>query len=1022
MHSLQRPALAWSAACLILLVIAVANAPAQAPANARADDAPTANAKTAQTHDGNRPNLVTVFIDDMGWSDLSCYGGTRAVTENIDSLAAEGLRFNNFYVNSPICSPSRTALSTGQYPQRWRISSYLAARKLNRQRGVAQWLDLQAPMLARQLQENGYATGHFGKWHMGGQRDVGEAPLITEYGFDKSLTNFEGLGPRVLPLKDAYDGKPPQKHDLGSGNLGRGPIRWEDRSVVTAAFVKDAIDFIDQAQANDKPFFVNLWPDDVHSPFFPPEVLRDKTDESKRALYYAVLDAMDQQLAKLFDRIRNDAQLRQNTIILVMSDNGHEEGAGSADPLRGAKTWLYEGGVRSPLIVWGPNFVAKDVWGTINDTSILCALDVNRSLYSLTGTPLPEDTRLDGEDLSKTMLGQESRSRVAPIFWRRPPDRPGNAQEDNPDLAVRDGQWKYYVNYDGSSPQLYDLHRDVSETQNVVGNHAEVADRLHKALMQWNASLPIDAGDPGWADQAAQKSLPGQFFVNPIGEGADPWVMLDEERNRYLWCFSEGNRGIAIRTSNTLTSIGQKHVIWQAPDSGPYSREVWAPELHHLDGRWYVYFAASDGNNANHLTYVLQSKTEDPLGEYVLHGPLATGEGSDGRSPNLWAIDMTVLEHGGKRYAIWSGWDAPGTDQQYLYIAPMKSPTELAGPRVRLCDNDDYLWERVEPNPSQRGLNEGPEIFQANGNTFLVYSCGASWLPTYKLGILELNGDDPLDPANWKKRPKPAFTSNDSVYGVGHSCFVPSLDRSQWWHVYHAKQDRRPGWRRAIHVQPMKIGRRGGPLLGNPHGEDEIMSLPSGETLPDVMLPLHLFPSADANATEWTYWGHQQFLDVAPAAVELGVIPDHPINDYRSGEKIVLRGDFPSDLTASVTIDFLNQTDARDAGLLVRCTAPSVGYDAQRAYFVGLIPRTQLLILGEMDGSSWKELARSQTPIDVSMPQSLKVKVLGGRMTVWHNDKEALQFDDTSYQAGAVGLRVVNTHAKFSDLLIEPAK
>lgn len=449
-----------------------------------------------------RPNVITVFIDDMGWADLSCYGGGRAETEHIDALAAEGLRFQNFYVNSPICSPSRVALSTGQYPQRWRISSYLANRRMNHQRGMAQWLDTAAPVLARQLQASGYATGHFGKWHMGGQRDVGEAPLITEYGFDVSLTNFEGLGPRVLAIKDAYDGKPTKKHTLGSNDLGRGTIRWEDRSVVTAAFVGDAIKFIDQAVADDKPFFVNVWPDDVHSPFFPPEVLRDKTDESKKQLYYAVLDAMDQQLAVLFDRVRNDPQLIGNTLILVMSDNGHEEGAGHAGPLRGAKTWLYEGGVRSPLIVWGPGVIAPTATGTINQTSILCALDVNRSLYDLTGTEKPAALQSDGEELVRTILGYESKSRTEPIFWRRPPDRPGTKTQDNPDLAVRQGKWKYYVNYDGSLPQLYDLDADSGEAKNVRADHDTVVTELHENLVRWNELLPADAGDPNWAGHA----------------------------------------------------------------------------------------------------------------------------------------------------------------------------------------------------------------------------------------------------------------------------------------------------------------------------------------------------------------------------------------------------------------------------------------------------------------------------------------------------------------------------------------
>lgn len=443
-------------------------------------------------------NVIMVFIDDMGWSDLSCFQGAAVKTENIDRLADEGIRFMNFYVNSPICSPSRVALTTGQYPQRWRINSYLAQRKKNRERGLAQWLDPKAPVLARELKHAGYATGHFGKWHMGGQRDVGEAPLITRYGFDRSLTNFEGLGPRVLPLKDAYDGKPPQKHDLGSANLGHGPIRWEDRSVVTAAFVKDALNFIDQAEATGQPFYLNLWPDDVHSPFFPTEVMRDATDGSKRALYYAVLKAMDQQLGTLFDRIRNDEQLKNNTLILIASDNGPETGAGLANPLRGAKTWLYEGGVRSPLIVWGPSLINPKAAGTTNNTSVLSALDLNRSLYSLTGTELPQGVQLDGEDLAYTLLGKEKQSRQAPLFWRRPPDRPGTREEPNPDLAARAGKWKFYMNYDQTGIQLYDLEQDVSETRNQAAQHPDLVKRLQQAVIEWNSGLPADAGDPNW--------------------------------------------------------------------------------------------------------------------------------------------------------------------------------------------------------------------------------------------------------------------------------------------------------------------------------------------------------------------------------------------------------------------------------------------------------------------------------------------------------------------------------------------
>jgi arylsulfatase A-like enzyme/GH43 family beta-xylosidase len=960
----------------------------------------------------DKPNIITVFIDDMGWSDLSSFGGTRTQTKNIDRLADEGLRFTNFYVNSPICSPSRVALSTGQYPHRHRITSYLAHRDANQKRGMAQWLDPAAPMLARELKRAGYATGHFGKWHMGGQRDVGEAPLISEYGFDASLTNFEGLGPRVLPLKDAFDGKPPQKHDLGSADLGRGPIEWKDRSVITTAFVDAALTFIDRAAANNQPFFINVWPDDVHSPFFPPEVLRDQTDGSKRALYYAVLDAMDQQLGTLFDRIRNDPKLRDNTVVLVMSDNGHEEGAGSSDPLRGAKTWLYEGGVRSPLIVWGPGVLADDIGGTVNQTSVLCALDVNRSLYALAGISPPENAELDGENLLPTLLGRERNSREAAIFWRRPPDRPGTPKQDNPDLAVRDGQWKYLVNYDDSDRQLYNLADDPRESTNLIDKHADVASRLHADLMHWNKQLPKDAGDPSWSEAESEAepigSLGANRFVNPIAEGADPWVIRDPNVDRYLWCFSDGNRAIAIHTSDSLTHTGTKHVVWRAPESGGYSQEVWAPELHFLDDRWHIYFAASDGDNKNHLAYVLRSESADPLGTYELIGPLATGDGPDRNSPNVWAIDMTVLQHGDKRYAVWSGWDAPETDRQYLYIAAMESPTRLTGPRVRICDNDDHLWERIEPRPDARGLNEGPQVFQAKNSTSIVYSCGASWLTTYKLGILELIGDNPLDPASWKKRDQPLFESTESTFGVGHSCFVQSLDETQWWHIFHAKRDRAPGWRRVIFVQPMGVGRRGYPLLRKPVAPGTVLDRPSADPPRD----------GSAETSSYSLYGHHQYASFEPNAIRLGRVPDKPINEYRSGEKVVLTHDVAADFTAQVSVDFLGDQNARDAGMLFRCSGASVGYDAQRAYFAGLIPRTDLVILGITDGTNWRELARSKTKIDANDKQRLTVRMKGDQITVSHNDETKIEHADATYQSGTIGLRVVDTDAVFGDLAV----
>lgn len=442
-----------------------------------------------------RPNIISVFIDDMGWSDLSCFGG-KVRTQHIDQLAAEGLRFTQFYVNSPICSPSRVALTTGQYPHRWRITSYLNNRKNNIERGMEQWLDPNAPTLARELQKAGYATGHFGKWHMGGQRDVNEAPPISEYGFDASLTNFEGMGAKLLPLtlRPGQDPGKPGRIWERAEILGE-PVIWMQRSEITGGFVSAALEFIREAEISDRPFFVNVWPDDVHSPFFPD--VSNWGDGEKRTLYRSVLDEMDEQLAVLFDAVRTSERLRDNTLIVLCSDNGHETGAGQSDPLRGAKTWLYEGGIRSPLIVWGPGLIDSDLAGSVNNESVFCAMDLNRSLYRIAG--IQPAAILDGEDVSATILGVSRQGRKSPIFFRRPPDRPGfghGLQEDNPDLAIRSGKWKYLVNYDGSTPQLYDISKDPSESDNVFNSHPEIAGNLHNQLTDWNASMPKDAGDP----------------------------------------------------------------------------------------------------------------------------------------------------------------------------------------------------------------------------------------------------------------------------------------------------------------------------------------------------------------------------------------------------------------------------------------------------------------------------------------------------------------------------------------------
>jgi len=439
-----------------------------------------------------RPNIVLVFIDDMGWGDFSCFGNTDVKTPNIDRLAEEGLRFEQFYVNSPICSPSRTAISTGQYSQRWRITSYLSNLRHNRERGMAQWLDPNAPMLARFLKQAGYATGHFGKWHMGGQRDVDDAPPITDYGFDVSLTNFEGMGPKLLPLTLKPGQDKPGRIWGDAERLGDG-YKWMLRSKITGGFVDAAITFIEKAANEKKPFYVNLWPDDVHSPFWPPV---DKWGNGeKRTLYHGVLGAMDEQLGMLFDYIRNSEKLRSNTLILVCSDNGPEKGAGSAGPLRGFKTMLYEGGVRSPLVVWGPGMIDASKAGTVNRKSIMAAIDLAPSLLALAGIDRSDDVTFDGQALAGALIGKSQRSRGGSLFFRRPADRGSYyGVRTLPDLAVRNGRWKLLCTYDGSDPQLYDLDADRGETKNLAKEHPRIVRRLTAEVTAWHRSMPPDSG------------------------------------------------------------------------------------------------------------------------------------------------------------------------------------------------------------------------------------------------------------------------------------------------------------------------------------------------------------------------------------------------------------------------------------------------------------------------------------------------------------------------------------------------
>lgn len=313
--------------------------------------------------------------------------------------------------------------------------------------------------------------------------------------------------------------------------------------------------------------------------------------------------------------------------------------------------------------------------------------------------------------------------------------------------------------------------------------------------------------------------LENETFTNPLFRGADPWVVRHE--GNYYWCNTGLANSIEIWKSASLPARGQRHTIWTAPRTGWNRAQVWAPELHFLENRWHVYYAASNGRNENHRMGALRSVGSDPLGPYVDLGKIDTAD--------RWAIDGTILQHSGRLYFIWSGWEAD-RDVQHLYGAAMDNPWTVRGPRVMLCPNDCHLWERVNECHSQRGLHEGPQILQKNGRTFLIYSCSGSWQSSYKLGMLLLVGDDPLNSKHWQKHTVPVFESTRQVFGVGHCCFTTSPDGREDWLVYHAKTRRSEGWSdRVVRAQRFDWKPDGTPDFGSPIPNEISLARPGGE-------------------------------------------------------------------------------------------------------------------------------------------------------------------------------------------------
>ena len=320
------------------------------------------------------------------------------------------------------------------------------------------------------------------------------------------------------------------------------------------------------------------------------------------------------------------------------------------------------------------------------------------------------------------------------------------------------------------------------------------------------------------------------YFTNPVGAGADPWVIKDN--GFYYTCrgaSSQANGGvIRVSKSASLEQINNLKAVWKTPKNSWNSNCVWAPELHHFGKRWYIYYAAGKSGPPyiHQRSGVLESVTDDPQGEYIDRGMLNTGTDlKDGST--IWAIDLTVGYINNQLYAVWSGWDENRkTDKtiQNLYIAKMSDPLTISSERVKISAPTE-IWEKGGP----LNLNEAPQFLVHNKQIFIIYSTRESWTPEYRLGQLKLKkGGDPLNPESWVKS-GPVFQGNSGAIGVGHASFTTSPDGKQNWIFYHSKVDSLPGWKRNLRLQQFYWDKKGNPQFGEPVSTKMKIKRPSGE-------------------------------------------------------------------------------------------------------------------------------------------------------------------------------------------------
>ncbi|MBN1588926.1 MAG: sulfatase [Pirellulales bacterium] len=447
----------------------------------------------------SKPNFVFFLVDDLGWTDLGCCGSTFYETSNVDRLAATGMRFTNAYASSPVCSPTRASILTGKYPNRVRVTMAVSPtgkyspenwrrRTLMLPASMRDRLFLEEVTVAEALKQAGYATFFAGKWHLGPRGFWPE-----NQGFDINRGGHHAGGP--------FWGKH-YFSPYGNPCLKDGP----DGEHLPARLATETVKFIEEHR--DDPFLAYLSFYSVHTPLMARQDLREKY-QSKResvahdgprwgkerqrkvrlihdhAVYAGMVEAMDQAVGRVLDAL-DRLGLAENTIVIFTSDNGGlstSEGHPTSNlPLRAGKGWLYEGGIREPMIVRWPGVTQPN---SVCDAAVI-SMDFYPTILEMAGLAPRPGQHVDGRSIAPLLRGERREQR--PLFWHFP--HYAN-QGGAPAAAVRDGDWKLIEWYEDGSLELFNLSDDPGEKNNLAEVKPEVRNSLHRKLDAWRKSVDV---------------------------------------------------------------------------------------------------------------------------------------------------------------------------------------------------------------------------------------------------------------------------------------------------------------------------------------------------------------------------------------------------------------------------------------------------------------------------------------------------------------------------------------------------